>query len=135
MTLPLRMKRQITRPARMRWMRRAASLLVLSLGLSAGQVFAQVPLPDLPSTPPVLPSTPPAPAPQKEESDLLRTAAQVPGPGKGKATEQEIDFTVSIELPGPQRLFSRDSEADLFDRLTQEAKTKPGAGRIFFVHS
>ena len=42
------------------------------------------------------------------------------------------DSYVRIELPGPQRLFARDSEAQFFDRIRlEEMKKQPGRRAIF----
>lgn len=130
-------------------MRRAASVLLWSLGLSASSVwtpsaFAQSQLPTLPPVVPAsqeVPVRPFAKVPQvtEPESDpigevegraILRT--QGTSYGRGKTSEQDVDFNIAIELPGQERLFQRFSEAQVFKRIEENVKTKPGAGRVFF---
>jgi hypothetical protein len=67
---------------------------------------------------------PPTPLPDK----ILRVAAQA---GKIKAAEQEYDFTIKTELPGLDVLTKRISEAEFFQSLREEARLKPGTGRIY----
>ncbi len=42
------------------------------------------------------------------------------------------DIQIRPELPGIERMFMRDSEANFFNRLRQEAKRVPGAGPVIF---
>ncbi len=75
---------------------------------------------------------PPKPAVYQTEVDkkggIQRTAAQA---GRGKNGD-EIDFAITVELPGPERLFRRESESDVFERLRQDEKKRLGTGRVIF---
>jgi hypothetical protein len=62
---------------------------------------------------------------------ILKTAGQMARPG-GKTAEDDIDFAIRTELPDPGELFKRDSERQLFERIRQEARKRPGSGRINF---
>ncbi len=63
-----------------------------------------------------------------KEGSIQRTAAQA---GRGKDGD-EVDIVISVDLPGPERLFRRESERDVFERLRQDEKKRPGAGRVIF---
>jgi hypothetical protein len=65
---------------------------------------------------------------------ILKTAGQMARPG-GKTAEDDIDFAIRTELPDPGELFKRDSERQLFERIRQEARKRPGSGRINFPRS
>jgi hypothetical protein len=58
---------------------------------------------------------------------------QPPMQPKGAAPldESKIDFQVRIDLPGPDILFRRDSEAQVLERIRQES-TRPGGQRVIF---
>ena len=49
--------------------------------------------------------------------------------------EDRVGIDVRTELPGPQRLFSRESEEAFFDRIAQEMRKHPGASRAIFPES
>jgi hypothetical protein len=68
---------------------------------------------------------PPTPLPDR----ILRVGAQA---GKIKSAEQDYEFSIQIELPGLDRLTQRRSEAEFFQALRDEARFKPGVGRIYF---
>lgn len=53
----------------------------------------------------------------------------VPPPPR-KPEESQEPF-VRLELPGPQRLFTRESESQFFERLAQDIRKQPGARAIF----
>jgi hypothetical protein len=61
----------------------------------------------------------------------LKTGAQISRPGT-KVDEQDIDFAIHPELPGIIDLTRRLSEAQLFESIRQEARKRPGSGRIAF---
>src|SRR5262249_19492035 len=66
---------------------------------------------------------------EEQTRPIVRTQAY----GRGKTLpEQEVDFAIAIEFPGPERLFQRFSEAELFQRIRESAQTRPGTGRVFF---
>jgi hypothetical protein len=50
--------------------------------------------------------------------------------GKPKKADDDEPF-IRSELPGPQRLFQRDSEGQFFDRLAQKMKKADGSRAIF----
>lgn len=109
-------------------------LIGCALIVYAGPVFGQGSLPPVQERPGAA-----RPAPSQiaakypfptAASELLLIGAQVQG--RGAQSEQEVDFSVAVELPGPARLFERRSEAQFFDNLRQEAKTRLGGGRFFF---
>lgn len=52
--------------------------------------------------------------------------------GKLKENGEEVDFAVATDFPGPERLFRRESETQVFERIRQEAKKKPGARPVIF---
>jgi hypothetical protein len=56
---------------------------------------------------------------------VVKTAAQIPSKDEG-------DFVVSVDLPGPDRLFERFSEKQFFERVRQEARKKPGSPPVTF---
>jgi hypothetical protein len=60
----------------------------------------------------------------------IRTVGQVAG--RKTATEEDIDFAIRTELPDPGELFQRQSESQLFERIRQEARKRPGSGRVIF---
>jgi hypothetical protein len=61
---------------------------------------------------------------------VVRTGAQMSG--RTKTSEEDIDFYVRTELPDPGELFRRDSEFQLFERIREEAKKRPGGTRVAF---
>lgn len=65
---------------------------------------------------------------------IVPVAAQRPADGGMRAPvlvdEGDVSF-IRPELPGPQRLFMRDSEADFFDRLSRAMKKNDGTRAIF----
>ncbi|MSQ95739.1 MAG: hypothetical protein EXR98_14455 [Gemmataceae bacterium] len=52
-------------------------------------------------------------------------------PRKLGAPEDSAEVYVRLELPGPQRLFTRESESQFFERLAQDIRKTPGARAIF----
>lgn len=100
---------------------------------AAAPVAAQTTGPRLPGA-----TTQPA-QPGKDESEgviyprqpkVVRTGAQMAG--RTKTETEDIDFFVRTELPDPGELFRRDSEAQLFERIRQEARKRPGTTRVIF---
>jgi hypothetical protein len=61
------------------------------------------------------------------------TLSQFPkaGPPKTATSESEVDFAIRTDLPGPDLLFRRESEDQVFERIRQEG-TRPGGPRIIF---
>jgi hypothetical protein len=52
--------------------------------------------------------------------------------GGKKGITEEVDFVVSTDVPGPERLFRRESEAVVFERIKQETKKKAGSRPVIF---
>lgn len=48
------------------------------------------------------------------------------------SANEAADSFVRTELPGPQRLFMRESEAQFYERVRQEVKRRPGDGPAIF---
>jgi hypothetical protein len=44
----------------------------------------------------------------------------------------DVDDFVKIELPGPQRLFMRETEEQFFDRVRAHMRKQPDGGRVIF---
>src|ERR1051325_6773892 len=65
---------------------------------------------------------------QTAETDLLEPAA-VQVLQWQKPADDGMDDFIRTELPGPQRLFMRESEAQFYERLAQKAKKRPGPKR------
>lgn len=140
------MKRPITRPGTITWKGTAISLAACCLILIGGPAFAQLP------PPPTLPASPtiPATAPkgiqpafgdaaakdteasavfQRSGNGIVLTGGQMAG---RKGGEDETDFDVPLDLPGPDKLFQRLSEADVKESIREKAKKRPGTGRVTF---
>jgi hypothetical protein len=60
------------------------------------------------------------------------TFRQLPGRPAKTSGDTEIDFQVRIALPSPDILFRRESEAQVFERIRQEAYARPGSTRVVF---
>jgi hypothetical protein len=145
MTSPLRRKHLTTAPERITPARTAAKLMLI-LFLSASPAWGQAPprtLPqDVPSQilPTPLPSAPvdppvSAPAPAAEPGSIQQAAVQPPPPASGrpgKDDDTDTDIQINTDIPSLGRLTQRDSEADLFERIRQEARKRPGAERVPF---
>lgn len=48
------------------------------------------------------------------------------------ARKDELDITINPELPGPERLFERFSERQVFERIKVDARKRPGSPAIVF---
>lgn len=70
--------------------------------------------------------------PVDEQQPIVPIAAQMPPRGPG---DDRMDAYVRTELPGPQRLFQRESEGQFFERIAQDMKKQPGATRAIFPES
>ncbi len=146
------MKRRITRPARTTWTRTAASLLascLLVAGTAQADPLPPPTLPPLPATP-LLPGSFEAGAPvglaltdSPARSDKATTAVFIGNDAgaiqqtgqvitRPRDREETVDFSVTTELPGPDRMFRRESETDFLERIRQEGKGKAGTNRIVF---
>ena len=82
---------------------------------------------------------PAAQPPVRHESPVSPTLQQVgyqqryPVPALPKlATDESTELIVPLEPPGPQRLYRLDSEADLMERMRQEARERQSPERITF---
>jgi hypothetical protein len=76
-----------------------------------------------------LPAGPPAIVPGDAAPHIIGAGPVGEEPKKAREYKDE---GINIELPGPDRLFERYSEQQLFDRLRGEAKRKPGTPKVFF---
>jgi hypothetical protein len=157
MTSPLRMKRPITPRARTTWARTGVSWLAFFF-LSSGGIGRAQEAPPPPPPPPVpvaaaIPTQaegvvpPPADGAQAAavapvvtadflgrpggEGDIQQTVQELPSRLKDRL-EDTYDFSVTTELPGPERLFRRQSEKDFFERIREDYLAKPGGGRVIF---
>ena len=150
MTSPSRMKRQTTRRARTTWARTAASVLASCLFVGGSPCRAQdLPPPPFPPAPAEasIATEPPRPldlgAPATP-ADSVTPAIFVGKAGEGiQQTRQEslpdrfrdrpedtYDFSVTTELPGPERLFRRQSEKEFFERVREDYIGRAGTGRV-----
>ena len=67
------------------------------------------------------------------QSGIQQTSQVVPrAPSR---SEEPYYFSVTTELPGPERFFRRQSESEFFERIREETKLQPGAGRVVFPES
>jgi hypothetical protein len=69
-----------------------------------------------------------------DHSALRSVGFQQPGIPQGTARggEEQVEFQVQLEPPGPQRLFRLESERSLNERMRQEARERPSPERIAF---
>jgi hypothetical protein len=183
MTLPLRMKRQITVRGPITWFPTGFSLWTLAIFFGPGLVFAQdsskpklektltfvrdavpVQVPDSPPPPILKPNEPkpqmlvPAPVPNVKPGEAEpKPPTTIPAPipsrdvipaqipesapasriapvanQKPPTTSGTIGSELTLELPGPSRLFDRKSEQGVFEQIRKEATKKPGGGRPIF---
>lgn len=52
---------------------------------------------------------------------------------KKGSDDGEVDFVISTDFPGPDRMFgTRDSEKTMQERIRSEAGRRPGSNRVFF---
>ena len=65
-----------------------------------------------------------------QSQPIMKTAAQLGG--RGKVGDDDLDFTISTDLPGPDRFFRRESEKQVFDRMRLETVRRTGPNRIIF---
>jgi hypothetical protein len=103
------------------------------LFLSSAQ--AQTPNPDV-ITPKFVPAQPRTVSGVVPASHTYRAghpvSAALPGTDmSGLSLVEGEESYVRGELPGPQRLFTRDSETQFFDRIRLEMKKQPGGRAIF----
>jgi hypothetical protein len=71
---------------------------------------------------------------RQDDREQIQQTTQVV-PRYRERGEDTYDFAVSTELPGPEKLFERDSEKDFLERIRQDYKAKPGSSRIIFPES
>jgi hypothetical protein len=48
------------------------------------------------------------------------------------APRREAEFQIRLDLPGPERLFRRESEEEVFERIRQQERQAGGSGRVIF---
>lgn len=63
---------------------------------------------------------------------FVDAAAQESPKYGSRKDEDDIDFPVTKELPGLERLTRRESEKELFNRIRQETRKKPASDRALF---
>jgi hypothetical protein len=63
-----------------------------------------------------------------QSAGFRQPAAQAPA----RAPHEEFEYQISLEPPGPRRLFQLESEKDLHERMRQEARERPSPERIGF---
>jgi hypothetical protein len=72
------------------------------------------------------------PAAKAVQAPAAMTLSQFQMKGAPKTTsEAEVEFSVYTDLPGQDRLFRRESENQVFERIRQEG-TRPGGPRVIF---
>jgi hypothetical protein len=103
------------------------------LFLSSVQAQSSNPEVILPRFVPAQPRTPSGVVPtsytEQPPAKVVQAAAQAPKAGDA-AEETYLRFRT--ELPGPQRLFMRDSETQFFDRIAQDMKKQRAGARAVF---
>ena len=143
MIFSLRKKRPtIRRAAPVRLARKITSALFVGC-IFLGAVRAQtVPLVELPTPTVITPHF--VPAPKAPAVVVPASGTNVPAlpmiePKKTPAiapaqsvTEDAVQSFGTTELPGPQRLFKRESERQFFERIAQDMKKQIGAGKAIF---
>jgi hypothetical protein len=67
--------------------------------------------------------------------DHVQQTAQTTTARPTVRTEETYDFSVSTELPGPERVTRRQSENDFFQRIREETRLRPGTARVVFPES
>jgi hypothetical protein len=101
---------------------------------------APLPLPIAVTAPLHQPPPPPAAIAPRVAPPVQRVSAQLPkeplkvqakGPGPGGPDDATI-YNIPLEPPGPERLFRLESQAALFERMRQEARTRPSPDPLVF---
>jgi hypothetical protein len=127
------MKRPTTRRGRQPWIRTAASLLCLWLG-AASAAAQELPPPEMPprAGAPVLRSAGEAGLSPLAERPTTAVYYFEKSPGgniqqvQSMRGDEGFPFTVTTELPGPERLFRRQSEQEFFNRIREESRSRGG---------
>lgn len=86
----------------------------------------------LPAVVPAVYTPPTREAPERIAAASFQPGPNLPIPRAPGAVEEGIEPYVRVDLPGPQRLFMRDSEKQFFDRIANEMKKQPGGARAIF---
>ena len=99
---------------------------------NTGVVNVSSTLPAIPAPPPPIPIPIPVPLPQAPQPQILQPKPdmQIMPPGRQGPAEDFSDLR--LELPGQQRLFMRESEAQFYERIRQDAKRYPGSVPAIF---
>jgi hypothetical protein len=123
---------------------RTAASLALALFLAAGPARGQQPpqaLPPalssqpLPSSLSHMPTAPVVNTPAPETGAIQQAAGvqERPGYGRpGKNGDAELDIRIKTDIPSLNELTKRDSEADFFERIRQDARANTGSERVPF---
>jgi len=132
MTFLLRRKRRITRRAAVvkQGATIASAVFVWLLLLSSAQAQTQFITPRFVPAQPISGVVPAVYMEPERNLVPVTLPPQAQMRGQGNAEDSEVEF-VRTELPGPQRLFTRDSETQLFDRIAMRMKRTEGSRAIF----
>lgn len=135
MTFLSRRKRRITpRAARARLARKITSAIIVGL-LTLASAHAQSSNAQIitPKFVPALPRSSPGVVPASYSAAQPAPAVQVNAQPSRVAEAREEPFQAfRIDLPGPQRMFQRDSEAQFFERIALETRKQRAGARAVF---
>jgi hypothetical protein len=104
----------------------------------ASAVFGQGGSSPAPRFAPLLPSAPATASPSvyTETTQPIEPAKTAqPSPRRRTTVDERAASTARTELPGPNRLFQRESEEEFFERIAQEMKAQSGSVRAIFPES
>src|SRR5262249_27413973 len=80
----------------------------------------------------VMPAQWTAPAESRTGPSFLQQVGMQAPPGGMRLAEDTLDVTIQLEPPGPDRVFRRESERLLQERMRQEARNRKPLERITF---
>jgi hypothetical protein len=110
------------------------------IGTAFGQPLFKLPTaPKADAAPPrfiqSLPTAPSGPTRTTFNASPPVQPAPTPGAQPRPMNDERGDAYIRVELPGPQRLFSRESEESFFERISMEFSRQPGTNRAIFPES
>jgi hypothetical protein len=85
-----------------------------------------------PARPAWEPYVPAAPAPLPEPLLALQAPKKDAGPMGARGGDESLQVLIPLEPPGPARLFKLDTEAELYERMRQDARNQGLDNRINF---